>query len=208
VVGPVPQGNANIRVDLKGNIYIGLLLRPKGFIPPKGFEKDQGYRVAVGSVVKFGPEGGAMPGNDGAVSADKMDGSLQTYMGLAPFSSAAEAFGSNSCCVCRVPRFDLDRFGRLALPNCMTNSVLLYDNAGNLILEFGKYGNFDSQFVNPFQTDEKNKRTATVSVPEIPLAWPTGAGFGRDHIYVNDTYNRRAVRADLTWKAEETVAVK
>jgi hypothetical protein len=208
VIGPVPGANANIRVDLKGNLYVGMLTRPKGSVPPKGFEKDQGYRVSVGSVVKFGPDGGAMPGDAGAVSTDRMDGALNTYVGLAPFSSAAEGFGSNTCCVCRVPRFDLDRYGRLVIPNAMTNSVLLYDNAGNLILEFGQYGNFDSQFVNPFEADEKKKGKPAIAVPEIPMAWPTGAGFGRDHIYVNDTYNRRAVRVDSVWKAEEICEVR
>ena len=123
---------------------------------------------------------------------------MQAYVGLAPFSSTAEAFGGNTCCVCRVPRFDLDRYGRLVLPNAMTNSVLLYDNAGNLILEFGKYGNFDSQFVRPGSPDTR----PLVAVPEIPMTWPTGAGFSEKHIYVNDTYSRRALRVDLQYAAE------
>ncbi|HOX06498.1 MAG TPA: hypothetical protein PK280_08865 [Planctomycetota bacterium] len=208
IIGPVPQGSANVRVDLKGDIYVGLMHRPKGFTPPAGFEKDQGYRVSVGSVVRFGPEGGAMLGNDaGAVSAAEMEGAKQAYVGLAPFSSAAEAFGGNTCCVCRVPRFDLDRYGRLILPNAMTNSVLLYDNAGNLILEFGKYGNFDTQFVNE-NTEAGKAKKPTVAVPDIPLCWPTGAGFTAKAFYVCDTYNRRAVRAEATFKAEETCEVK
>ncbi len=207
IIGPVPQGNANIRVDLKGNIYVGLMHRPKATTMPAGFEKDQGYRVSVGSVVKFSPEGGAMLGKDDAVSAEKMEGAINTYVGLAPFSSALEGFGGNTCCVCRVPRFDLDRYGRLVLPNAMTNSVLVYDNAGNLVMEFGKYGNFDSQYVNP-AADGARKGKPIVATPEIPLAWPTGAGFSEGHIYVNDTYSRRAVRADVTWKVEEVVGVK
>lgn len=206
IIGPIPQGSTNIRVDFKGNIYIGLFHLPKDFVPPKGFEKDQGYRVSVGSVVKFTPEGGSMPGSEGATSTKTMDGAINTYPGLAPFSSSLEAFGSNTCCVCRVPRFDLDRFGRLALPNAMTNTVLIYDNAGNLILEFGKYGNFDSQFVNT--NVPANKNLPTISTPEIPLAWPTGAGFTKDHIYVLDTYNRRAVRTDNTYALEATCEIK
>jgi len=201
ILGPLPMGNTNIRVDLKGDIYMGLMHRPKGFTPPKGFEKDTGYRVSVGSVVRFGPEGGSMPGNDGAVSVEEMEGAKQAYVGLAPFSSAAEAFGGNTCCVCRVPRFDLDRYGRVILPNAMTNSVLLYDNAGNLILEFGKYGNFDSQFVNENTEAGKAKKPA-VAVPEIPMAWPTGAGFTSKALYVCDAYNRRVLRVEPTWKAE------
>jgi hypothetical protein len=207
IIGPLPQGNTNIRVDLKGNIYVGLMHRPKGFAPPEGFEKDQGYRVSVGSVVKFPPEGGAMPGKDDAMTAAEMEGAVNTYVGLAPFSNPLEAFGGNTCCVCRVPRFDLDRFGRLVLPNAITNSVLIYDNAGNLILEFGKYGNFDSQFVNPAAEGDK-KGKPVVACPDIPLAWPTGAGFSESHVYVNDTYSRRTLRVDLTWKVEETCQVR
>jgi len=206
IIGPIPQGSANIRVDFKGNIYIGLFHRPKDFVPPKGFEKDQGYRVSVGSVVKFSPNGGMMPGAEGATSAATLEGAITTYPGLAPFSSAAEAFGRNTCCVCRVPRFDLDRFGRLILPNAMTNSVILYDNAGNIITEFGKYGNFDSQYINT--NIEKNNKTPTVSVPEIPLAWPTGAGFTKDHVYVLDTYARRAVRLNNTYDLEAICEIK
>jgi len=218
VIGPVPQANSGIRVDLKGNIYVGMMYREKGFIPvpPKGFEKNKAYRVSVGSVVKFGPEGGAMTGKGGRASAFayKLEGVLGTYPGLAPYSSAREGFGGNSCCVCRAPRFDLDRYGRLVLPNAITSSVLLYDNAGNLIAEFGKYGNFDSQYVNPDSRAGKvggatgsPQGKPTVAVPEIPMAWPTGAGFSEDHIYVNDTQNRRILRLDMTWRAETVLPV-
>ncbi len=140
------------------------------------------------------------------MAATNLEGALHAYVGLAPFSNPLEGFGGNTCCVCRVPRFDLDRYGRLALPNAITNSVLLYDNAGNLILEFGKYGNFDSQYINPSQADPKGK--PIVARPEIPLAWPTGAGFSEEHIYVNDTYSRRVVRGDLTWDAEQICEIR
>jgi hypothetical protein len=83
----------------------------------------------------------------------------------------------------------------------------MVDNAGNKVLEFGKYGNFDSQYVNPNLESGKEKKP-TVAVPEFPFAWATGAGTSDGHIYANDTYNRRALRADKTWAAEETVAVK
>jgi sugar lactone lactonase YvrE len=222
IIGPVPQASANIRVDLKGDIYVGLMHRPKGFAPPKGFEKDQGYRLSVGSVVRFGPEGGSMAGSDGATTVGEMEGAKGAYPGLAPFSFSAEAFGGNTCCVCRVPRFDLDRFGRVIMPNAITNSVLLYDNAGNLILEFGKYGNFDSQFVNenlepgkangstssPPGALSPSKGKPTVAVPDIPMCWPTGAGFTEKAFYVCDTYNRRAMRIEKVYAAEETCEVK
>ena len=85
--------------------------------------------------------------------------------------------------------------------------MLLYDNAGNLFAEIGRYGNFDSQYVNPNTTEGKQGKP-TVAVPGIPLAWPTGAGFSADHVYVNDTYARRVVRVDKTFAAEEICEVK
>jgi hypothetical protein len=42
----------------------------------------------------------------------------------------------------------------------------------------------------------------TVAAPAVSLAWPRGAGFGQDHLYVNDTYCRRVVRLDKAFAAE------
>jgi hypothetical protein len=207
VFGRVPDATGGIRVDLKGNIYVGMMYGGnKDEVVPKGFEKDQAYRVSVGSVVKFGPAGGTMPEGTDTRKPARLEGALQAYPGLAPFSSSMEAFGNNSCCNCRNPRFDLDRYGRIVMPNAITNSARLVDNAGNVILEFGKYGNFDSLYVNPNLPEGKDGKP-TVALPEIPLAWPTGAGFGRDAVYVADSYLRRVVRVELTWKAEQAVEI-
>jgi hypothetical protein len=170
--------------------------------------------ATVGSVVKFGPEGGAWLGAEYggakppeptdpkapklALEGGTIEGALQVYPGIGPFNGAGP-----SCC-CRVARFDVDRYGRVVMPNALCNWVVLCDNAGNEITRFGAYGNFDSQFVPP---DSKDHRPV-VAVPEIPLGWPTGAGFSEKSVYVNDTYNRRFVRADLTCTAEELCDVK
>jgi len=226
VIGPVLGASGGIRVDWEGNIYVGMRVWPKNRPLPSGhdFKADPAYAWTVGSVVKFGPDGGAVcskgkwgsdpfggqertPGSTGldtVVLPRKvkvfMEGAASVYTGLAPFSHAG--FGGNSCCVCRAPRFDLDRFGRLVLPNAVTNSVRIVDNAGNVILEFGKYGNFDSQFVRP------GSDKPIVDTPAIPLAWPTGAGVTAEHIYVNDTYARRVVRVDKTYAVEKISKVE
>ena len=106
-----------------------------------------------------------------------------------------------------MPRFDVDRYGRIAYTNAVTCSTVLIDNAGNKILDFGAYGNFDSQYVNP-NTEAGKAGKPTVAGPEFPMAWPLGAAVTVGGIYVNDLYNRRVLRADLTWKAEETCEVK
>jgi len=216
IIGPVPADDGGIRVDLKGNIYMGIRLLPKGYTAPAGFEKAPDYLGFTGSVVKFRPEGGAVLGIADSKSEDAaapkletsrpgvtIEGGLAMYPGVAPFSGGGYG-GNSSCCVCRVSRFDLDRYGRLALPNVVSTSVNIVDNSGNLICEIGRYGNFDSQYVPPEAKDAK----PVVATPDIPMCWPTGAGFTEKAVYVCDTYNRRVVRADLTWKAEETAEIK
>lgn len=221
VVGPIPASSGGVRVDLQGNIYLGLRARPADFKPPAGFEKDRAYASWTGSVVKFGPAGGTMLGLKEAESkmpdAPRLalvhgrekytaENALAVYPGIGPLSGNGYG-GGGSCCVCRVPRFDVDRYGRLCFANAVTNSVIVLDNAGNPITEFGAYGNFDSQYVNPNLPEGQSKKP-TVAGPEIPFAWATGAAWTQAHIYVNDTYNRRAVRVDLKYKAEETCEIK
>ena len=191
-----------VRVDLAGNIYVGMILGKAA--TPKAFEKDDAYKHCTGSVVKFGPDGGRVKCAADAMTADAADGVLATYPGLSPFS---HPHLGTTCCVCRVPRFGIDRFGRLAVPNATGNYVRLVDNAGNEILSFGKYGNFDSRYVNP-NTPEGKQGKPTVATPDIPLAWPNCAGFGEQSVYVLDVYNRRVVRADLTYAAEESAQIK
>ncbi len=216
IIGPVPSDDGGIRVDLKGNIYMGIRLLPKGYTAPAGFEKAPDYLGFTGSVVKFRPDGGAVLGIADSKSEDAsapklettrqgvtIEGGLAMYPGVAPFSGGGYG-GNSSCCVCRVSRFDLDGYGRLALPNVVSTSVNIVDNAGNLVCEIGKYGNFDSQYVAPDAKDAK----PVVAAPDIPMCWPTGAGFTEKAVYVCDTYNRRVVRADFTWKAEEVCDMK
>jgi DNA-binding beta-propeller fold protein YncE len=217
IIGPLVNYNiAGMRVDLKGNLYLGIRLLPKGYREPPGFEKDRSYQLCTGSVVKFRPEGGAVLGLAGSESKDPgapkletndkrftIEGGLAMYPGLAPFSGVFYGNGS-AACTCRGPRFDLDRYGRVVLPNAVSNSITVLDNAGNVIVEFGKYGNFDSQYVPPDAKDGK----PLIATPDIPMAWPVGAGFTEKAVYVSDNYNRRVVRADMTWKAEESCAIK
>jgi hypothetical protein len=109
----------SLATDENGNVYVGLLYWPPDAPLPDGFQMNRVWTEAVGAVVKFDPkQGGAMPGDDGAQRASAITGALNVYPGLAPFSKAG--LGGNTCCVCRGPRFDLDRYGRLALPNAVT----------------------------------------------------------------------------------------
>lgn len=219
VVGPIPASSGGISVDLAGNIYVGMLLVPKGFTPPAGFAKDPAYANWTGSIVKFPPSGGTVLGavkEDDQANAEgprtacekgmTVVGATAIYPGLAPFSGGGYG-GNASSCVCRVPRFHVDRFGRIVFTNNATYSATLVDNAGNEILSFGAYGNFDSRYVNAGTAAGKAGKP-TVAIPEFPLAWPAGAGMSDRYIYVIDTYDKRVLRADKTWAAEERCVAK
>ena len=217
-IGPIPSAGGGVRVDLNGNIYLGLAVKPQGLKVPEPLSKLDVNRAWTGSVLKFGPNGGAILGIADSQSTQPdaprialdnklvAENALNLYWGLGSMSGAGPG-GNSSCCVCRVPRFDVDRFGRVALPSSYTSSIMLYDNAGNLISEIGKYGNFDAQFINPNTADGKAGRP-TVNVPPIPMAFPSGAGFSENHLYVNDLTNRRVVRVDKSFTAESSCPIK
>ncbi|HOX04810.1 MAG TPA: hypothetical protein PK280_00295 [Planctomycetota bacterium] len=230
IIGPIPKTNGGVRVDSRGNIYIGMALFPKeGLAKPEyvaRIEGNDGWRrvwdYMVGSVVKFPPEGGewTRPAKDkplpeGAKGlmmerGNFLGGAVAAYPGVAPFSGGSgagtgryEYFGKTFC-DCRSARFDLDRYDRLYLPNCVTNSVRVCDNAGNTVVEFGGYANYDSQYLPPELKDGK----PAAPVGYIPLGWPIGTGVSDEHIYVCDQLNRSVVRVDKSYSAEETVDVK
>ncbi|KKL55413.1 hypothetical protein LCGC14_2255670, partial [marine sediment metagenome] len=184
-----------VRVDGQGNIYIGWLGRPKGHKPPPGYEKDIAWSRSTGSVLKFAPAGGqrlklkrGQKPPEGTVMG--FTGVEQVYPGFGPFSH----WNAAGSCVCTKPRFDVDGFGRLVIPNAITFSVAVRDNAGNAITEFGHYGNFDAQGPGSSQP-----------APAIPLGWPTNAAVVGDSIYVADVLNHRIVRVDLDFAVVKTV---
>ena len=100
-------------------------------------------------------------------------------------------------CNCESTRFDVDDFGRLYIPNALTCSVMVVDDSGNEISRFGGYGNHDSK--GP---------ASSVPAPAIPLAYPVAVQVSFKHLYIADSANRRVLRADWTWKAEDTCPVK
>jgi len=187
-----------VRVDRAGSIYVGWLGLPKGHKPPKGFEKDPAYLRATGSVLRFSPRGGRRLKVGGGRKPPPgtvmgFEGVEAVYPGLAPFSQWRCA----GACVCTKPRFDVDGFGRLIIPNAITFSVTVKDNAGNRMARFGHYGNFDARGAASAEPQ-----------PAIPLGWPTNAGAAGDHIYVADVLNHRVVRVDLDFAVTRKIAVR
>jgi hypothetical protein len=203
VVAKLPGGCGGVHVDRRGNVYVGVRQVPADYRAPAGFEKDPAFSGMIGSVFMFGKEGGGVPVNLAKGKYNEgtpMEGVLRTYAGLGSFS----AWGLSGCCVCRSPRFDLDPYGRLYMPNPLTYEVRVLDNAGNEICKFGHYGNFDSQWVPEGSKDGK----PILAKPDIPLGWPLAVGVSAKRIYVGDLLNRRVVRVDRKYAAEETCEIK
>jgi hypothetical protein len=220
LVGWLPTQCGGLKVGPKGNVYLGLRVLPRDYRVPEPFAKLNGYTQMVGSVLKFKPSGGALYPDDGRTGKVKVgrieltvpekfadglamgsivaqesgrmektfiEGAVSAYPGLAPFSG----FDRSDGCVCQTPRFDVDDYGRIYVPNALTCSVSILDDAGNEVARFGGYGNRDS--AGP---------KSALPKPALPLAYPVAVQVSFKHIYVADSANRRVVRADLTWKAE------
>ena len=181
----------SIRLDNQGNSYLLQHGLPKDHRPPPGFENDEAYRLAVGTIYKFPAAGGKFEQTNWSVK--KADGALTSYAGCGPVSRW-RAIGS---CACTKPRFDVDGYGRLYIPNGITYSVSVRDNANNEIVRFGQYGNFDCQGPESKQP-----------LPGIPLGWPVTAGASDRYIYVGDCLNHRVVRGDKVFAVETIIDVR
>jgi hypothetical protein len=214
VVAPIGRSPGGVQVDFQNNVYVGVKILPADYKAPKGFEHARtGYNAMTGTIIKFGPEGGMISGStkgkipDGATSVDHrwgfmspvnykgyVSGVLKMYPGLGCVSGG---FGDG--CMCRQPMFQVDGWGRIFYTSAATCSVKIVDNQGNLIQEFGHYGNIDSR-----GPGEKS----LVKKPAIPFGWPQAVGVSNTKIYVADAVNRRIVRLKKVYAAAETCAVK
>ncbi len=230
LIGAIP------RLDAKGNIYLADMVKPPERSYPEFFdgklEPPTKSGPAAGdrfwtsyiyaSIVKFPPTGGAIwyreelpPGALGQPPAElqakprvnvnahigyqrhspaELQGALWYRFGYAPYSATSST--STDTCMCEGSGFDVDPFGRVFFPNLGQFRVEVIDTNNNPITRFGKYGNQDS-----------GGRDASVSKPDIPLAWPVYVVASDTHAYVADTVNRRVVAVKLTYAAEARCAV-
>jgi len=203
IVGEVPARCGGVRVDREGCVYVGMCGLPVDFKRPPGFENDTAYSQMVGSIVKFQKSGGGLvsgePASDPAgvvrLGGFRLEGVERVYTGIAPFSGWLRT----DACVCRGPRFDLDAYGRLLIPNAVTYTVQMIDNAGNQILNFGQYGNYDD--------GNTAAAKAAPNAPQIPLGWPISAAISDARLYVGDLLNRRVVRIKPAYLLEQNIAL-
>jgi len=192
LVGPLDPEGGGLAVDSKGHLYVGL----RG-VPAAHPEAPKG----MGSVVKFSPGGGgyapgrtANPGIEwkGSRAGKFVEGALAAYPGL-----SLQVWQG---CVCKEARFDLDGYARLYIPDALSYSVRIVDNAGNEVARFGHYGNVDS-------------RGPGSAVPEPPVAFgfPMAVSAGhadRGRIYVADLLNQRVARLETVYASEEILPLR
>jgi hypothetical protein len=180
------------------------------------------YSYMYGSIVKFSPKGGsvwfdkkaaakapaevqAMPTqpfnfrmrHKGPKPPGELQGAQWVRFGFAPYASTYG--GGTQRCQCEGSGFDVDGFGRVFYPNLGRFRVEVIDNNNNFITTFGRYGNADSQLVPKDSKDGK----ALISVPDIPLSWPTYVAAGDNYAYVADVIGMRTVKVKLGCKVEE-----
>lgn len=189
ISGVVGYGGS-LRVDAGGNMYLLQAGVPKDYPAPPGFEKDEAFKSCLGTIYKFPPAGGEVKTKDWTVQ--DVIGAVAKYPGCGPVSR----WRAVGACACTKPRFDVDGYGRLYIPNAITYSVSLRDNADNEIVRFGGYGNFDCQ--GPSSKEPK---------PEIPMGWVVTVGASDKYIYVGDCLNHRVVRVDKTHAVEAVAKV-
>jgi len=185
ILGPLDAGSGGIQVDRQGFLYVGTHGLPKGM--PQGSKRS-------GCIVKVSPQGGGIArrkgDRPGIQFADYFfEGAVTAYPRLSPRADRG--------CVCKEGRFDLDDYARLYVPDVLDFCIRVYDNAGNLICRFGRYGNADSAGLQ-----------SPLPRPAIPFGWPMSVSVNRaGRLYVADVLNQRIVRVDLAYAAEATAPV-
>jgi HEAT repeat protein len=92
-------------------------------------------------------------------------------------------------CMCWHPRFDVDDFARVFLPDQLRCRIVVLDTAGNPVTSFGRYGNVDDRGEG------------------VPLADPRTVMVSDRAVYVGDMSNNRIARAELRYRAQAGCAV-
>ncbi|GEM_PF-2179404 len=190
---------AGVKVDRRGNVYVGVTVQPAGAMPPGDLagklpeELRAKYPRLYGSILKFGPAGGAVrpepkgelvsPGARG-MEPFTAEGALWARPGFSPILSRIADKSGGPGCACRNGRFDLDDFGRLFVPDAVGGRVEVLDANANTVIRFGSRGRPDAGGTE--------------------LGWGTQVAVSDQACYVADYLRHRVVRAKLEYDARET----
>jgi hypothetical protein len=200
-----------VKVDLNGNIYVGAKVKPKGQkLPQDVVGKLQGDILdkysqtwwandLYGSILKFPPSGGSvLVGSDGGYMAGRPDtpqGEQRTaatatnlewlYFGL---SQIANHVTWASECWCTVCRFDVDRYGRIFLPDAIQLEFRVIDNSRNEILRI--------------------KNRDLIVAHRFPIGLMHQIDATDKGVYVADHFNNQILIFDLNTEVESSVPLQ
>lgn len=203
------------------------------------------YDWIYGSIVKFGPQGGnlVLKTRDPAKDRPRADpvklpdsaprekvyatfrgdentvqGALWMHPGVAHCGDMGVTGGGEHC-HCTGCDFDIDGFARIFAPDNGRQRVTVLDSNGNVVLNFGAYGNQDycgpdsyvfdlkENCYRPRKDDDPKDLASPFASPEIAFAWIVGLAVTDRHAYVCDSLNRRMLRVKLGYRTEESVPV-
>jgi len=241
LVDGLGYGDCGLGVDAAGNVYVGANVRPKDKPYPDGFNEQVSaepfawwrrgtrkppwhymylnpYLFHWGSVLKFGPEGGALYGHifyrkpvkpvrdvffadrapKGAIALRsaylqreiKVVGMQWRFAGMAPVPSSSDGPRPDPGCVCMPSHLAVDPFGRVFVPDGFRFSVPMLDSKGNLLHRIGGYGNVDTRG------------------PEIGFVWPAFLAVADGTLYAADTVNARIAVIRFDWADEAVVPLR
>ena len=176
----VTDGALGPRVDLRGNLYLADAIKPLGRRHPEALTdrlpsvlSSRQYTWMYGSMVKFGPQGGAIwfpirtqvdeygfdgePKLDPSLPKEKVSSIHSGRLYYKPAVLQGALWWRFDCsyvldmhrahnirCHCTAMEFDIDDFGRVFYPDQGRFRIVVRDTNGNAILKFGGYGNQDS----------------------------------------------------------------
>ncbi|MFH0920693.1 MAG: FlgD immunoglobulin-like domain containing protein [Fibrobacterota bacterium] len=201
-------GGGCVRVDKQGDIFVTEHLIPDSISQYSGLTTDEKNEWSAlvtsslynaknhvfGSLLRFSSAGGIINYTNSKTrpTTTGFIGWTQTWNGIEyytvdqmswiyPFSPTPIG-PKGTGCTCFNPRFDMDKFGRLFLPDFAHFRVNVLDNEGNKIYHFGNYGNMDAQ--------------------GLSYAWPAYLAVTDKAVYVSDMVNRRVVRALIDYQTQ------
>ena len=239
------QGDCGLGVDAAGNVYIGNNVKPAsnpippdfaGQVPATGWKFWKGdkrefpwsltyynpYLYHLGSVMKFGPEGGAIWGNFpvGASKskftpapeywdASKAPADVTSYKSGYLYKDIkvkgakwrypgfslippSNANWGDPSCICMTSDFGVDPYGRCFVPNVLSYSIDVLDTGGNLISKIGGYGNADN----------------AGGADAIEFVCPAHVDIAAGKLYVSDWVNNRITVIKFEYSDKKTVVIK
>jgi len=169
----------------------------------------------MGSIFKFGPEGGTIigapeetplvrtanpnptdlyrpaPENQWFVYGYhnlRVIGAQWQFHGISPTPAQYQGVTHVERCVCTGARFDIDGFDRIVVPDTLRKQMVMLDSNGNVIARYGQYGNYDTP------------------VEQIGLGSPGSVAAGDLCAFIYD--DQRVVKVRYSYAAEESINIR